>query len=605
LLTASIGAMLFVPEAILVGILGGLVGALSVLLWWVFFSRVPWSERLGAVLFMALALAATKRLLHPSIASAGQGNLFYIFAIPLLSLGFVVWAVAARRLEGGARFVSMIATLLLASGVWTLLRTSGVTGDGQSELAWRWSPTPEERLLAQSGGVPATPPASAKAKAPSDLPAETPGEIAEPISRPAAPADANTPEAPLPARARETAESSPPLPDPAATRTGADWPGFRGPARDGVVQGVRIETDWSRSPPVELWRRPIGPGWSSFAVAGDLLYTQEQRGDEEIVACYNAGTGDPVWMHADAARFYESNGGPGPRGTPTLHDGRVYAFGATGILNVLDAGDGALVWSRDVASDSEKKVPGWGFTSSPLVVDDMVIVAASGKLVAYDLATGEQRWFGPSRGGSYSSPHLLTIDGVEQILLLNADGATSVEPVEGMPLWEHPWPGFRIVQPAVIADGDLLISSSDAMGGISTRRLAVSRGASGWTVQERWTSRGLKPYFNDLVVHEGHAFGFDGRILACIDVDNGERKWKGGRYGHGQLVLLPDQDLLLVLSEEGELALVEAAPDEFTEVARFQVLESKTWNHPVLVGNVLLVRNGEEMAAFRLSLPST
>jgi outer membrane protein assembly factor BamB len=609
LLVASYIIPLFVPEAFLFGLVGGLAGALLVTLWWLFLSRVPWLERLGAVLLMALALAATKPFLHLSIATAGQGNLFYIFGIPLLGLALAVWAIAARRLEGAARWASMIATIVLASGIWTLLRTGGVTGDGQSDLAWRWSKTPEERLLAQAGGETSPlPVASAKVKSHSeDAPPAPPtaAGTAEANPSPAAPAKEETPGMPLPARAPETAESSPPVPDLAGPRTEAEWPGFRGPARDGVVRGLRIETDWSKSPPVELWRRPIGPGWSSFAVAGDLLYTQEQRGDEEIVACYNARTGEPVWMHGDPVRFYESNGGAGPRGTPTLSQGRLYSFGATGILNALDAGDGSVLWSRDVAADSDTKVPGWGFASSPVVVGDMVAVAASGKLVAYDLATGEPRWFGPKGGGSYSSPHLVTIDGVEQVLLLNAAGATSVEPVEGMILWEHPWPGFRIVQPAVIADGDLLISSSDAMGGISTRRLAVSRGAGGWTVEERWTSRGLKPYFNDMVVHEGHAFGFDGRILACIDVDDGERKWKGGRYGHGQLVLLPDQDLLLVLSEEGELALVAAVPDEFREIARFPAVEGKTWNHPALVGDVLLVRNGEEMAAFRLSLPST
>jgi hypothetical protein len=140
------------------------------------------------------------------------------------------------------------------------------------------------------------------------------------------------------------------------------------------------------------------------------------------------------------------------------------------------------------------------------------------------------------------------------------------------------------------------------MGGIGVRRIGVTRGSGGWAVQERWTSRGLKPYFNDLVVHNGHAFGFDGSILACIDLGDGTRKWKGGRYGHGQMVLLPDQDLLLVLSEDGELALVQATSDKFTELARVPALDGKTWNHPVLAGDLLFVRNGEEMAAYRLSL---
>ena len=139
-------------------------------------------------------------------------------------------------------------------------------------------------------------------------------------------------------------------------------------------------------------------------------------------------------------------------------------------------------------------------------------------------------------------------------------------------------------------------------GGMATRRLHVSKGSGGWTAEERWTSSGLKPYFNDFVVHQGHAFGFDGNILSCIDLADGKRKWKGGRYGNGQLVLLPDQDVLLVLSEDGELALVKAAPDQFRELARFPALDGKTWNHPVLVGDILLVRNGQEMVAFRLSL---
>jgi hypothetical protein len=383
---------------------------------------------------------------------------------------------------------------------------------------------------------------------------------------------------------------------------GNDWPGFRGTARDGVIRAVRIATDWVQSPPVELWRRPIGPGWSSFAVRGALLYTQEQRGDDEVVSCHKVSSGDPVWRHVDAVRFWESNAGAGPRATPTLSNGRVYTVGATGILNVLDAGNGAVVWSRNVAADTGVEIPDWGFAGSPLVVGDAVIVAASGRLAAYDVATGHVRWLGPEGGAGYSSPHLLTIGGIPQVLLLRGSRTISVAPADGSLLWEHSWePSSSIVQPALAAEGEVLISTADAMGGIGVRRLAVARAASGWTVAERWTSRGLKPYFNDYVVHEGHAFGFDGSILACIDLVDGMRRWKGGRYGHGQLLLLADQDLLLVLSEEGELALVKAAPDQFAELARFKAIEGKTWNHPALFGDVLLVRNGEEMAAFRLS----
>jgi hypothetical protein len=537
-----------VPGALLIGVIGGLVCALAIVAWWLFFSRAPWSERVGAIVLMGVALFATSRVVHISIRTGMMGLMFPIYSIPIVSLAIVTAAVVGRRFSAGFRRIAMAAVILLTCGAFTFLRTEGVTGAGGSDLKWRWAKTPEERLLARSGDEPAALPAP-----------------------------------------------------PAAVKNGAEWPGFRGAERDGAVRGLRIETDWSRSPPVQMWRRPVGPGWSSFAVSGDLFYTQEQRGDDEIVACYKLATGEPVWRHSDAVRFWESNGGAGPRATPTLSNGRLYTFGATGILNALDAGNGAVVWSRNVASDAERKVPMWGFASSPLVEGDVVIVAAAGKLAGYDIATGKPLWLGPAHPGGYSSPHRATIAGVTQILLLSSAGVTSVAPVSGAVLWEHAWAGGAIVQPALTADGDVLINTLADTGGVGIRRLAVSHGAGGWTVTERWTSAGLKPYFNDFVVHKGHAYGFDGSILSCISLEDGKRKWKGGRYGNGQMVLLADQDVLLVVSEQGELTLISATPDDFRELARSPAIEGKTWNHPALAGEVLLVRNGQEMAAFRLA----
>ena len=589
-----------VPDAGGTAILGGVAGGLLVIVWWLLFSRAPWSERVGAIVLMVGAVVVTKRVVHASIANGMMGMMLPLFAIPVLSLALVASAAASRRLSSGPRRASMVAAILLACGLMTLLRTGGVTGDAVSELHWRWTETPEERLLAQAGNEPAAPsPAPAAAETPDKRPPSQASDEPKALAPP--PAAVKTPDKRVPAPAPAADEPAAGSAEPADAATDAEWPGFRGPARDGVVRGVRIETDWSRKPPVALWRRPIGPGWSSFAVHGKLLYTQEQRGDDEVVSSYNLTSGEPVWRHRDAVRFWESNAGAGPRATPTLSHGRLYALGATGILNALDAGDGSVVWSRNAASDTGAKVPPWGIASSPLVVGDVVIVAPSGRLAAYDVATGKPRWFGPTRGGGYSSPHLWTIDGVPQIVLLNGAGAVGVAPSDGTSLWTHAWPGDAIVQPGVIAGGDLLISSGSGLAAnTGMLRVTVAHEPDGWSVKERWTSAGLKPYFNDFVVHAGHAFGFDGSILACIDLGDGKRKWKGGRYGHGQLLLLSDQDVLLVLSEEGELALVRAAPDQFTELARFPAIEGKTWNHPVLVGDVLLVRNGEEMAAFRL-----
>jgi outer membrane protein assembly factor BamB len=536
-----------IPRATFLGLLVGVLCALAVVLWWLFFSRAPWLERVGALVLMVVALIGTKRIVHESIAGGGMGMLLYIISLPVLSLALVAWAVVTRRFAAGPRRVALVVAILLACGVFTLVRTGGLTAELDNDLHWRWSKTPEQQLLAQAGEEPAAPSVAIV---------------------------------------------------PVSTRTETDWPGFRGYERDGVIRGVHIKTDWSASPPVELWRRPIGPAWSSFAVRDGRLYTQEQRGNDEIVACHDVITGKPLWKHRDAARFWESNAGPGPRATPTLSNGRVYTQGATGIVNALDAATGAVVWSRNAVNDTDAKIPGWGIAGSPLVVDDLVIVAAAGNLVAYELASGKPRWFGPRSGGSYSSPQLLTIDGVPQVLLLSEKGAISVGPADGKLLWEHEWPGVPIVQPGRTANGDLLISVSDSSG---LRRLAVAHPASGWTVQERWTSEEINPWFNDFVVHNGHAFGFNGSNLVCVNLEDGKLKWKGKRYGYGQLVLLPEQDVLLVLSEQGELALVKAAADQFTELAQFPALEGKTWNHPVLVGEVLLVRNDHEMAAFRLS----
>jgi outer membrane protein assembly factor BamB len=614
-------APLVAAEGALIAIFGAVITGVAIVVWWTFFSRVPWPERLRVLVLMITAVFATRYIVHPSISGGMMGMMLPIYlAVPGVSFALVAAVFITRHATAATRRIAIVAAVVLACGLFTLLRTDGLKG-GTAQLAWRWTPTAEDRLLAQARVEPVVPAASTPSPAPAPAPAPA-VTTADPATR-ATPVAADRRATETPDAARGRAADRPVAASAGAAASGAAantiekaaatsaavpvkmnvrWPGFRGPARDSVVHGARIATDWSASPPVQIWRQPIGPGWSSFAVADDVIYTQEQRGADEVVACYRLSTGTPVWMHKDPVRFYESNGGAGPRSTPTLSNGRVYTLGATGILNALDARTGAVVWTRNAVTDAAIKVPGWGIASSPAVVGDLIVVAVSGALAGYDVATGAPRWSRKSGGGSYSSPHLVTVDGVPQILLMAGGGITSVSPADGTLLWEHAWPGVPIVQPAQIAGGDFLVTTADGMGALGMRRIAVTHDAAGWKAEERWTSNGLKPYFNDYVVHKGHAYGFDGSILACIDLADGKRAWKGGRYGNGQFVLLPDQDVLLVLSEEGELALVSATPDRFTELARFKAIEGKTWNHPVLVDDVLIVRNGEEMAAFRLPL---
>jgi outer membrane protein assembly factor BamB len=523
------------------GMLGSLtLGTLLVLVWWLFFSRARWSDRLGGLALLVVAQTLAVLLADPSAKWATL-----LPGLPWLCAVFVA------SLFLGRRSVTLIAVLLASLG-WTLVRTDGVTGSMDTDYAWRFSATAEERFVASdASAVPST------------------------------------------HAAFEAVEV-------------AAWPGFRGPDRDSVLAGVTIDPDWSQNPPREIWRRTVGPGWSSFALVGDRLCTQEQRDEDEVVVCYDAATGEPIWLHAYPARFWEAMGGAGPRATPTYHDGRLYTLGATGVLNCLDAATGEPAWTRNIAEDTGADVPTWGFASSPLVVDDLLIVHAAGApegraVAAYDLATGEPRWVGQAGGGSYSSPHLTTIDEVRQIVMMTKEGVFGLEAESGAPLWKHEWlpeaGGERIVQPAVLDGGGGFLIGTDA----GTRKITVSSDASGtWAVDEAWTSRGLKPAYNDLVVHRGTAFGFDRNILAAIDVASGDRVWKGGRYGNGQMLLLPDQDLLLVLSERGELALVRATPEGFEEVARVPALAGKTWNHPVVADGVVYLRNAEQAAAFRL-----
>jgi outer membrane protein assembly factor BamB len=569
-IVAGFFSSIIVPDAAIVGIPAALIATLSALLWWLFFSRVRLAERITVLALIVAAWIATRPFLHISIIGGAMGGLPAL-AFPVLFAALGFWAWGTRNSSDKFRRAALIPAVLIACVFCTLVRTAGI-GRNLFEFHWRWTPTPEEVLLARENDDPATIPATV-----------APATITEVRD-----AKANT----------DSNADKPVLTMPS---TAAEWPGFRGPARDGVIHNVRIETDWSKSPPMEIWRQAIGPGWSSFAVGGELIYTQEQRGSDELVSAYYQSTGKPAWRHRDAVRFYESNGGPGPRGTPTVVNGRVYSFGGTGIVNALDAGTGAVIWSRDASADTRVEIPDWGFSSSPLVIEDLVVVAASGTLAAYDIATGKPRWFSPAGGFSYSSPHLISIEGIPQIVFVNGKGAISMAPSDGTVLWQTLWDGGGIVQPAVTAEGDVLLPTTGFTGGQGIRRLAVTHKSGEWNVEEKWTSNGLKPYFNDFVVHKGHAYGFDGDILSSIDLADGKRKWKGGRYGSGQLVLLADQDLLLVVSDEGELVLVSATPDGFKEISRFKAIEGKTWNHPVVVRDMLIVRNGEEMAAFRLA----
>jgi outer membrane protein assembly factor BamB len=396
-----------------------------------------------------------------------------------------------------------------------------------------------------------------------------------------------------------------------------DFPQFLGPERNGYLPGPVLARDWNAKPPKLLWKRPIGAGWSSFAVAGDYAFTMEQRGDEEWVACYEAATGEPVWGHAVIARHEDRTaiGGIGPRATPTVHQGRVYVQGGTGIVRCLDGATGRLLWQDDLLARygltqvASEMMVAWGRAGSPLVVDDLVVVPAGGplgqarSLIAYRADTGNVAWEAAGDQISYASPSLATIAGVLQILIVNEKTASGHDPETGRQLWTHPWPGTSngsasASQAVAIGDSRVFLSKNY---GVGAELLEFSRPAVGGTQAFRsvWASnRVLQTKFTNVTIIGEHIYGLSDGILECVELATGKRAWKKGRYGHGQI--LGVGQLILVQAEEGEVVLVEANPKQLVELTRFQAIEGKTWNNPCLAGRRLFVRNAEQAAAYEL-----
>ncbi|MGD9648085.1 MAG: PQQ-binding-like beta-propeller repeat protein [Pirellulales bacterium] len=389
-----------------------------------------------------------------------------------------------------------------------------------------------------------------------------------------------------------------------------DSPEYRGIHRDGVVpEPPVLARDWQAKPPKLLWKQPVGGGYAGFVVVGPLLATIEQRRDKEAVVAYDARTGEERWLVEYPALFQETLGGDGPRATPTFAAGRLYALGATGALLCLNAADGREIWRQDILQTNHAANLQWGMCGSPLVYDNWVVVnpgeqhaggsAAAGDshaLLAFDRETGELAWAGGHGQASYSSPMLVEIDGTRQLIVFDAPGLAGHDPADGRELWRVAWKtpfDNNAAQPALIEPNRLLISS-DAGAAV----LEVTQLDGRWSVKEIWRNNLLKCSYANPIVFGDQVYGLNKGILTCLDLATGKRRWQGGRYGHGQMLLCGE--LLVILAESGELVLVEATPEGHHELGRIQAIEGKTWNNPAMVGNRVFVRNHIEMAAFEL-----
>jgi outer membrane protein assembly factor BamB len=533
---------------------GPVVGVLTIALWWVVASRLGWADRILFPLLFAASAGGAYLLCHKSFMFMAM----LIFALPYATTAWVVWMVLTSFLSWPVRRAGLAMVILLSWAWCPLVRFDGIFGNLETQFTWRWAETAEDR-----------------------------------------------------ARQERSTGSEKLLVDAKAVQAKpGDWIAFRGPERNSELKGVKIGTDWTKHPPKLLWKHRVGPGWSSFVVVGNRLFTQEQRDDVESVVCYDTETGKEVWAHDDATRFTEAVAGPGPRATPTFHEGSLFTLGANGTLNRLDAATGKSIWKRDIAEDAgipKDKHPTWGYSSSPLVAEGVVIVYATGNgttggdghLLGYHPDTGEPAWNVTKGGHSYCSAQLSKLDGVEQCLLSLDAGLVSFAPKDGKILWEAAWPiptgMYRAVQPAVVGKNEVLLGAGANVG---TRKFHVAKTDTGWQAEEKWTTTAIKPNYNDLVVYQGHLYGFDNDFFTCVSLEDGTSKWRARGYGNGQVLLLADQGLLLILAEKGAVALVEAKPEGHKQIGKFQAINGKTWNHPVVAHGKLFVRNGEEMACF-------
>lgn len=397
------------------------------------------------------------------------------------------------------------------------------------------------------------------------------------------------------------------------TTTPEDFPQFLGPDRTNYLAGPELSGDWTATPPREIWRRKIGAGWSAFSVRNGYAVTLEQRGGDEWVTCYEVATGKPVWGHSIPARHENVLGGIGPRSTPTIHNGKVYALGATGVLRCLDGATGKLLWKDELLKRygleqvAAEEIVMWGRANSPLVVDNLVVVPAGGpvgksrSLIAFDAQSGKVAWEGGERQISYASPSIATLSGMRQIVIVNEDTVTGNDIKTGEELWSHDWPGgsngpASSSQAWTLADDRILLSKGYGSG---AELISVKREGGKWEVTTlEQNKRVLKTKFTNVTIIGAHAYGLSDGVLECVEIATLQPKWKRGRYGHGQVLGVGDK--VLVLGEEGELALVAADPESYLDLGKIQALQGKTWNNLCLTGKLLLVRNGEEAACYEL-----
>lgn len=381
---------------------------------------------------------------------------------------------------------------------------------------------------------------------------------------------------------------------------GRDWPQYRGVEGAGVARGVELAPSWPEGGPPEVFRRPIGSGFAGVAAVGGRLYTMAAEGDQEVLLALDAANGETAWQVPLGERFV-SDLGDGPRATPTVVGDTVYAVSAKVRLVAVATADGSVRWSRDFPAELGAAVPRFGFSPSPLVLGDLLILEVGGSaegqaIVALDRHTGETRWTADSGPAGAGTPILVELAGVPQLVFHRRPDLVSLS-LDGEVLWRHPSALDAIVMPVALA-GDRLFVSSATMGrgGVMLR---VAKGDAGWQVSEEWVQGRMRNHFNTAVHWDGVLYGFDNATLRAVDAADGTLLWAARGFGKGSVLAADGK--LVVYGDDGTLALVDASREAYVERGRFQATEGRSWTSPTLAGNLLVVRDHDEIAAFDVS----
>ncbi len=486
-----------------------------------------------------------------------MGIMVLMFGTPIAAACLALTLLATKNASWSTRkwmaYVSWLAPLLL----WLLAGSDGMMASFAPKFRWRWQPDPEQR-------------AEMKIK-----------ELRKEVNK-------------LKTEIRSIKLQK------------GDWPRFRGTDNDGKADdGGLVLTEKTKAK--LIWKQPVGFAWSSMIVVDGFLFTQEQRGPLEAVVCLDAATGGEVWATTYEARYEDKTqaSGTGPRSTPTFHNGKVYSVGGTGIVTCLNAEDGTLVWKRNLSDDCSTPVAMWGFSTSPMLQGDKCFLLGGGPSVnskdsiCYDAKTGKIRWTAMGKGETYSSPQSVELCNEKQIVLSVGPDTIGRRVADGKERWriKSGGVGNTMLQPIQFGKDQLLIASGEGDG---TFLVDIKHHGGTWDASKKWTSTRLRPDFNDVVVVDSMILGLTKGILTCIESATGEMLWKKFRFGSGQLIGLPNQHCVLVLSEAGELSLIRVSPKEPSLLTSWPGIQGLTWNHPVLVKNRVYCRSAEEIACYEL-----